>query len=160
MNLSLREATASDWSAILELAQGALPWDRAGNEIWLEYRRRFTGRRRHYVALGAGNERPFGYGAIEEGTERGNFRIFLVMEPTLLAKDVAALLTQRLFADLLALKATTVWAREYVQDTPLITYLRQLGFTERERITLPGSPEMIVLERAASLPVSLPKGQV
>lgn len=149
----LRTPGGADWHRILELADAALPWDAGGNREWLENRRQFAGRRRHYVVEGggAGEEAPgraVGYGAVEEGPEPGSFRMFVVMAPELLASEAGAVLYVRLAADLAALKATNVWVREYARDMALLAFLRERGFEERERFSPPGYEEMVVMAKA------------
>ena len=144
-DIDLRIPTASDWPAILGLANAALPWDTEGNQEWLENRKQFTGLRRHYVAIGQSSGTPLGYGTIEEGPDPGVFRMFIVADPDHLHGTIGDLIYQRLRTDLTNLDAEGVWVREYARDDPVIAFFTERGFAEHNRFTLPGHQEMVVL---------------
>lgn len=141
----LRIPGDEDWTAILAQADAALPWDAAGNREWLENRKQFSGRRRHYVAEESSSGNIIGYGAIEEGPDPGSFRVFVVMDRANLATETGALIYERLSADLRTLDATGIWAREYAEDTDVLAFFIARGFVQRDRFTLPGLREMVVL---------------
>jgi hypothetical protein len=141
----LRTPGEADWPAILGLADAALPWDASGNREWLENRMQFAGRRRHYLAEQASPGFAIGYGAAEEGPEPGIFRLFVVMDPALLLTETGDLVYDRLAADLVDLEARLAWVREYADDTAILAFFAQKGFVERNRFTLPGHREMVVL---------------
>lgn len=147
MSMRLRSVQNADWPTVLELANVALPWDTEGNLEWLENRKQFTGRRHHYLAEDAAAAQALGYGAIEEGPDPGTFRMFVVMAPALLSTDAAALIYDRLLADLATLEATGVWVREYTDDTAILSFFREKGFQERSRFTPTGYREMVVMVR-------------
>lgn len=143
--VQLRAPSKADWPAILGAANAALPWDSAGNQEWLEYRKQFTGQRRHYVVEETPTGPVVGYGAIEEGPEPGVFRLFVVMDPALLRTETGDLVYDRLVADLADLKARGAWVREYANDRAILAFFRRKGFVERSRFTPPGHQEMVVL---------------
>lgn len=143
--MELRPVCDDDWPAILELANAALPWDAEGNLEWLENRKQFGGRRRHYLAEVPETDQPVGYGAIEEGPDPGSFRVFVVMAPALLPTKTGTLLYDRLLADLQALEARSVWVREYAADTDILSFFKEKGFDEQHRFTPTGYREMVVL---------------
>jgi N-acetylglutamate synthase-like GNAT family acetyltransferase len=141
----LRAAIEDDWPAILALADAALPWDTGGNREWLENRKRFGGRRRHYVAEEEPSGQVAGYGAVEEGPEPGHFRLLVVMDPARLRDYFAAELYQQLTADLVEMEAHGAWVREYARDTPILDFFGERGFVEQNRFAPPGYEEMVVL---------------
>ena len=143
--IRLRTPAVADWPAILALADAALPWDATGNREWLENRKRFNGRRRHYLAEEGESGPVVGYGAVEEGPEPGFFRMFVVMDPARLDGPAAARIYERLSADLAAWEARGVWVREYARDTAVLGFFQEKGFVEKNRFTLAGYEEMVVL---------------
>ncbi|MDX1662915.1 MAG: hypothetical protein R3272_03915 [Candidatus Promineifilaceae bacterium] len=145
MTIRLRAAEEKDWPAILEQADAALPWDASGNREWLENRKAFGGRRRHYVAEEVSSGAVVGYGNIEEGPDPGNYRIYVVTEPALLEGEVGTFLFERLVSDLRELEATGAWVREYSRDRATVAFFAERGFEERDRFTLPEHEEMVVL---------------
>ncbi len=145
--MDLRPVQDDDWPVILELANAALPWDADGNLEWLENRKQFSGRRRHYVAEDAATAQALGYGAIEEGPAPDSFRIFIVMDPALLPTKTGALLYDRLVADLQALEASGVWAREFAADTDILSFFKEKGFEEQSRFTPVGYRELVVMAK-------------
>jgi hypothetical protein len=145
MRVSQRSPTDSDWPSILDLANAALPWDTIGNKEWLENRKQFTGRRRHYVAEETPSGPMVAYGAIEEGPDPGIFRVFVVMNPALLETTTGDLVYERLAADLAELAARGAWVREYASDTAILAFFTQRGFVERSRFAPSDRQEMVVL---------------
>lgn len=145
MSIQLRTPTDSDWTAILGLAQAAVPWDEAGNREWLENRKRFVNRRRHYLAEDSESRMVIGYGGIEEGPEPGLFRMFVVMDARRLLSEPGEVIYEQLAADLKELKAREAWAREYGSDQAIQTFFTQKGFVETRRFTLEGKQEMVVI---------------
>lgn len=143
----LRLAHEDDWPAILELANAALPWDADGNLEWLENRKQFSGRRRHYLAEDAATAQALGYGAVEEGPDPGSFRMFVVMDSALLSTDTATLLYERLLSNLALLEASSIWVREYAADSAIISFFLEKGFEERSRFTPAGYEEMVVMAK-------------
>ena len=143
--IQLRKPTAADWPAILAQADAALPWDRTGNREWLENRKRFAGRRRHYLAQMVPSGEVVGYGAVEEGPEAGTFRVFVVTDPASLRAEVGEMLYERLAAELDELGAQLAWAREYARDRDIITFFAERGFVEHRRFTPAGYEEMVVM---------------
>jgi L-amino acid N-acyltransferase YncA len=151
MQIKLRKAVETDWPAILEVANAAVPESPRENQQWLSNRMRFdqTGYiRRHYVALEAATGKVIGYGAIEGGQEAGRYRIFVVTSPDQLAIGAGDLLYNQLIADLSTLNASAIWARESARDALLLNFLSQHGFHETGRFQLPdGGVEVVVMER-------------
>ncbi len=151
MQIKLRKAVETDWPAILEVANASVPESPRENQQWLSNRMRFdqTGyTRRHYVALDAATGKVIGYGAVEGGQETGRYRLFIVMPPDRLTTDAGDLLYNQLIADLSALRASSIWAREAARDTALLSFLSQHGFQETSRFPLPdGGVEVVVMER-------------
>ena len=143
--IRLRAPTGTDWPTILELADAALPWDATGNREWLENRKRFDGRRQHYLAEGAESGRAVAYGAVEEGPEPGFFRMFVVMDPARLQGPAAAHLYEQLSSDLVAMEARGAWVREYARDSAILEFFLEEGFVEKNRFTIAGHEEMVVL---------------
>jgi|SRR5579884_2545549 L-amino acid N-acyltransferase YncA len=151
MQIKLRKAVETDWPAILEVANAAVPESPRENQQWLSNRMRFdqTGYiRRHYVALEAATGKVIGYGAIEGGKEAGRYRLFVVTSPDQLATGAGDLLYNQLIADLSTLNASAIWARESAHDALLLNFLSQHGFHETGRFQLPdGGVEVVVMER-------------
>lgn len=151
MQIKLRKAVETDWPAILEVANAAVPGLPRENQQWLSNRMRFdqTGyTRRHYVALDAATGDIIGYGAVEGGQEAGRYRLFIVMSPDLLVAGAGDPLYNQLIADLSTLHASSIWARESARDTALLSFLSQHGFHETGRFQLPdGGVEVVVMER-------------
>ena len=145
--LRIRTPSDDEWPAILGLADTALPWDPAGNREWLENRKRFSGRRGHYVAEGVPSGPVVAYGAIEEGPDPGSFRVFVVMDPALLVTETAGLLYERLVAELAALGARSAWVREYARDQAVLAFFSRRGFVERDRFSPQGHEEMVVMAK-------------
>lgn len=131
--LTLRPANDGDWETVLQLADVAVPFDPAGNRYWLQKRQAVDPRlRHHYVAVRDG--RVTGYGALEQqGGNTERLRTFIVAAPQDLA-GAGELLLAQLVRDAQALGATTLWAREYAQDTALLDFLGAHDFVERSRL--------------------------
>lgn len=151
MQIKLRKAVETDWPAILEVVNAALPWTPRDNQEWLSNRMRFdqTGYvRRHYVALNTAKGNVIGYGAVEGEQEPGRYRIFVVMSLDLLTSGAGDLLYDQLMADLSILHASSVWMREYARADALLGFLSRHGFSETRRFSLPGSgAEVVVMEK-------------
>jgi hypothetical protein len=148
MNAILREALPSDWPAILAVANVALPFAEKDNEEWLSNRQKFDAShfvRRHYVAEDSATGQVVAYGAVEEGPQPGQFRVFVVMEPGFLP-GLGPQVYTRLDADLNELQPQWIWAREEARD-PLVDFLKEYGFEEGTRFTLPNGRDAVVLSR-------------
>jgi L-amino acid N-acyltransferase YncA len=149
MKARIRTAAASDWPAILQVANQAVPDAAAENLEWWENRQSFETRqrrRRHYVAQEPGTSQIVGYGAVEEGPEPGQFRVFVVMDRALLASGIADAIYARLEADLCDLGAEVAWVREEARD-PVVGFFQVRGLQERARSVLANGREAIVLSR-------------
>lgn len=152
MSLHLRLPAPDDWSAILQLAFGAVPWDAEGNPEWVNNRKNFSGLRRHFVVEDDTDSTPIGYGSIEESPETGIFRMFVVMSGENLNGLAGDMIYDRLFEELLALNAHGIWAREYASDTAIQNFFAKKGFVKEKRLTLPGYAEMVVMSRSLKRP--------
>ena len=149
MKAEIRAATPSDWSSILKVADHALPDAEEENREWWQNRQRFDTlrfRRRHHVAQDPGTGQIIGYSAVEEGPEQGQFRLFAVMDPALLAAGLGDTIYAQLEADLCELEAEEAWVREETRD-PVVEFFQARGFQERARFILPNGREAIVLNR-------------
>ncbi len=151
MQIRLRKAVETDWPAILEVVNVAVPWAPRDNQQWLSNRMRFdqTGYvRRHYVALDATTGNVIGYGAVEGGQEFDRYRIFVIVFPDMLISGAGDILYDQLMADLSALHARVVWTHEYANDDDLLGFLSRHGFSEMSRFPLPdSSEEAVVMEK-------------
>jgi hypothetical protein len=137
-----------DWSAILAVANEALPNAPDGNAGWLEARKRFAGQRRHYVAEGGGE--IVAYGGIEEAGD-GRWRLFTVMPAHRLNDGLGDRMLAQLLHDAQEVGAATLWMREQADDA-LLTFLATRGFAEMRRFVVrDGSAydgvEVVELER-------------
>lgn len=151
MRIKLRKAVETDWPAILEVANAALPQSPRENQEWLSNRMRFdqTGyTRRHYVALDVATAYIIGYGAVEGEQKAGRYRLFILASPDQLTTGAGDLLYDQLISDLSTLHATIIWAREFARDGALLSFLLRCGFQETGRFPLPGSgAEAVVMEK-------------
>jgi hypothetical protein len=133
--LSIRPCGDTDLSALLQLADTAVPFDHPGNLRWFQARQAFDDRialRRHYVVEAASGS-IVGYGAIEQqDADPRRFRIYLV--PERFGAGIEDLLFARLRQDLHDLDAQVVWMREYSTDASLIAFVQQYGFVETHMI--------------------------
>lgn len=150
MQIKLRKAVETDWPAILEAANAALPGSPRENQEWLSNRMRFdqTGYvRRHYVALDAATGHVIGYGAVEGGQESGRYRLFVVISPDQFTTGAGDLLYDQLISDLSTLHASAIWAHESTRDATLLSFLSRHGFSETRRVPLTDGAETVVMER-------------
>ncbi len=149
MNAEFRPADPCDWPAILQVAHQAVPDAKLENEEWWQNRQDFDTsrlRRRHYVAEDPETGQILAYGAIEEGPKANMYRLFVVMDPSLLEKGLAEQCYARLQGDLTELEAEIAWVREEIRD-PIVSFFRGRGFEERSRFMLSNGREAIVLGR-------------
>lgn len=137
---AIRHAVEQDWEPVLQLTHQVAPFDREGNEHWLEVRKAFdesNRARRHYAANDPGTEKVAGYGSIEQqDPDPHRYRMYVVASPERL-EDVGALLYEKLLGDLDELKATSVWVREPIQEWPpaprekrQLDFFAERGFTQ------------------------------
>jgi hypothetical protein len=146
----LRETNVEDWSAILAVANEALPNAPDGNAGWLEARKRFDGQRRHYVGEGGGD--IVAYGAIEETSGPARWRLFAVMSAARLNDGLGDRMLDQLLHDARELGTSTLWMREQADDA-LLPFVAARGFVETRRFVVrDGSAydgvEVVELERA------------
>ncbi len=150
-SFNVRPLVDGDWPAIAALANVAVDHvaEAPSQQEWSENRRRFTGCRRHHVAVRDGT--VVGYGAIERAPRDlpHSFRLFLALDWTN-PVGVAGTLVEHLERDLLELEATTVWLREYASDRPFLDFLTQRGFTVSDPYEL-GGQHMVNLHRRTNL---------
>jgi len=130
--LAVRAFDESHWGDLLAFADVVVPYDRAGNRVWLTNRKRFTatGRvRRHYAADGEDGQ-MIAYGAIEQQSDESVYRLFIVPGAAGLWDTAGQALFQRLAEDLRNHGATRVWIREYAQDAELVRFAQLHGFAQ------------------------------
>src|SRR6202012_3182523 len=113
MKIHLRPPTPHDWPAILQAANAALPWQTRGNNEWLQNRINFNPayQRRHYIAEDIETAQLLGYGSVEGEQTPDRYRMFVVMEASLLP-SVGQMLYQQLEEDLRSLGGRIAWVRE------------------------------------------------
>jgi N-acetylglutamate synthase-like GNAT family acetyltransferase len=155
--MRLRRVLDEDWPAILALANAAVAHvPRAGcQQEWLVHRRagRHTWRTQvQYVCEEDGA--IAGYGAVESD-ERGEYRMFLVVEPPRLERVGERLYGYALTA-LRARNVAHVWFTEYAEDQPLLRFARERGFKDVRRLTADGGLEAIVMRKQLRETVSSP----
>jgi len=151
MSEIIRTARDTDWAEILSLANKTLPLGEKENEEWLQNRQGFDRLRfirRHYVAEDRTTRELVAYCAIEEGPEKGDYRVFLVVVP-----DIFQRLGERMYLQLIRglreLGAKLAWAREEIGD-PVVDFLKDHGFEESSQFTLPNGREAVVLSKQLS----------
>jgi N-acetylglutamate synthase-like GNAT family acetyltransferase len=155
--MRLRRVQDEDWPAILALANAAVAHvPRAGcQQEWL-VNRQAAGRtwrtQVQYVCEEGGA--VAGYGAVESD-ERGEYRMFIVVDPTRLERVGARLYGYALTA-LRARNVGHVWFTEYAQDQPLLRFARDRGFQEVRRLPLEGGMEAIVMRKQLHEPAPSP----
>ena len=146
MIFNIRPAIDDDWPAILEMADRVLPGASADNRHWLQNRQNFDAARytrRHYIARLDSEANLSAYAALEEGPDRKQFRLFLIL-PQHFLPELGEQLLLRLSADLAALEAEKVWAWEDADD-PLVAFLLAYGFEARTRFNLPDGRDSLFL---------------
>lgn len=147
VNIRMRAAEESDWPAILQMADQALPHSKPENKAWLHRRQTFNIERflrRHYIAESEENGQVLAYGCIEEGPEAEKFRVFVVMAPDRLA-SLGQKVYDRLLEDLREVQAQSLWVREEADD-PVLGLFRQQGFQQTAQFQIPNGREIVVLE--------------
>ncbi len=146
MPVEIRPFRSEDWNQLLELANLAVPFAPKENAEWLAYRKAFDESkriRRHFMAIR--NSRPLGYGCLEQQEETfGALRIYVVCSPDDLQAEVGAALFSQLFLDAKALKATSLWGREFLEDEPIRDFFITHGFIQTQQITIPGQRPMAI----------------
>lgn len=158
--MRLRKVQDDDWPAILALANAAVAHvtGAGSQQAWLDNRRSFDrahGSQVQYVCEQGGA--IAGYGAVE-GDARGEWRMFIVVEPHRLP-TVGSRLYGCALTVLRAMNVGHVWFTEYAQDEPLRSFAHERGFVDQRRMTLPAGPDVIVMRkllqgwRDAALPV-------
>jgi hypothetical protein len=125
----------ADEQLILALANAQVPFDRRGNEEWLQHRRVYderNGQRRHYIALHRPTNEPIGYAALEQQqADLGTFRIYLVFDPQRWSFDtLGAFLYQQLLQDADTLHVAKLMCIEYATDVAFRAFLEGLGFRQ------------------------------
>lgn len=147
VKIRMRAAQESDWPAILQVANQALPNSKTENKAWLHLRQTFNTERflqRHYVAESAESGQVLAYGCIEEGPEAMKYRVFVVMAPNLLA-SLGQKIFDRLLEDLREAQAQWLWVREEADD-PVLEFFHQQGFQQTAQFRIPNGREIVVLE--------------
>jgi GNAT superfamily N-acetyltransferase len=153
--MRLRRVQDEDWPAILSLANAAVAhvpsasWQRE----WLANRRTGSGTWRtqvQYVCEERGA--VAGYGAVESD-DRGEYRMFLVVEPSRLERVGARLYDYALTA-LRARNVAQVWFTEYAQDQTLLRFARERGFQDVRRVMLDNGLEAILMRKQLREPAS------
>ena len=150
MGVQLRTPTDADWPAILRCANASLPWQAAGNELWLGNRKKFDEAkfsRRHYVAVDEGSREIVGYGSVEGDENPGRYRVFVVMDAKLLA-TVGEVLFARLWEDLQSLRADVAWVREEARDVSRLNFFQTHGFGDEVRFRTPDGLDLVTLKRS------------
>jgi GNAT superfamily N-acetyltransferase len=138
MSLTLRPYFDQDGGAVLTIANTAIPYDLDGNERWMRVRQQFDERRfirRQYVVIDDEMNQIVGYGAIEQqGPGPTRLHLYLMVYPVMLHQGVGEMLYQRLLHNARSLRATSLWMREYQQDTELINFMIARGFVQTQLI--------------------------
>src|SRR5947209_6551796 len=137
--LLVRPFHSKDFDSLLALANQAVPFDRRGNQVWLDQRKAFDDSRRlrhHYIADDDGI--VVGYGALEQqGEDPHVLRIYVVCSPDNMQGPVGESIYVQLLRDANVLNASLLWAREYVQDLPIREFFIKQGFGITEQVTMP-----------------------
>jgi hypothetical protein len=125
----------ADEKLILALAHAQVPYDRRGNEEWLQHRRAYEerrGQRRHYIALHRPTNEPIGYAALEQQqADPGTLRIYLVFDPQRWSFDtLGAFLYQQLLQDADTLHVAKLVCIEYATDAAFRAFLEGQGFRQ------------------------------
>ena len=150
MSYSLRPPMEDDWPGILAAADAAVPWAGEDNRRWLENRRGYAARglpQRHYVAEEQDTRQVVGYGAVEGVKTPGLFRVFVVMNPVLLAGELGQLMYAKLSADLGDLRADKAFACEWEYDRDILAFFAARGLSEVRRDVQPDGNIYIGVER-------------
>lgn len=138
MAFLLRPFIEQDSEAVLAIANTAIPYDLEGNERWLRLRQQFDERRfirRHYSVFDDELQQIIGYGGIEQqGPDPQRLRMYLLVYPALLQQGAGEQLYQHLLRDLRAVRATSLWMREYQQDIELLSFMNVRGFVQTQLV--------------------------
>src|SRR5262245_49965049 len=113
MALEVRPFRALDSTAVLAVAQAAIPYDHRGNQRWLRERQQVDEQRflrRQYVLEESG-QGIVGYGAIEQQPPDfpQRLRLYMLVSPGYLRSGGGRALYGQLMKDVEALKATSLW---------------------------------------------------
>jgi N-acetylglutamate synthase-like GNAT family acetyltransferase len=147
-NILIRPATDTDWPSILELVNILSPQSEPENRQWWLNRQKFDAQRysrRHYVAQSDDRPGLLAYAGLEEGPDRRQYRLFILLSPDLLP-SLGERLFLRLSESLLELAAHKVWAWEEEGD-PMVNFLLAHGFEERSHLTLPDLRKSLFLAK-------------
>jgi hypothetical protein len=148
----IREPRPDDWAGIGRLADAAvahIPGAPRQAE-WVANRQTFSGLRRHHVAVRSGS--VLGYAALEESSTTApfSFRAFIVMDwgkPNEFSRPLWSMIE----ADLVELRATEVWMREYAGDSPIAAFVGEQGLAPK--VPVPTDPLEHVLFSRTGPPV-------
>ena len=149
MELETREVREDDWRRVLDLANRSVAHvDGAPTQdAWLANRRAFAAKSmvpRQWCALATDTHQLVGFLAVERGPDSPAARLFVVTDPA--DRDNVGL--QLLYRGLAIARddgATSAYLIEYASDAPFLSWLRDHGFTESRRISLPEGGEACVM---------------
>lgn len=147
-NIIIRPVSEPDWPDILRLANDLAPQAEADNQQWWLNRQKLDTQRYsrcHYIAQSEDRAVLSAYTGLEEGPDRRQYRLFMLLPPDLLP-ILGEQLFFRLSENLVELAAYKVWAWEEEGD-PLISFLLAHGFEERSHLTLPDGRKSLFLAR-------------
>lgn len=138
-NWTLREPTATDWPAILQLANASLTDmpNAPPQDEWLANRRAYLqgGKRHHVVAVDEG--RIAGYAAAEHALQStpGEFRVFVVVPPAD-RETLGVYLLGELRRYLIRENASFIRMLEYEANSAFLAFLSGRGLVHRKTFAM------------------------
>lgn len=133
MAYEVRPYRDADSSAVLAVADAAIPYDLDGNRRWLRERQEVNEQqvlRRHHI-VNNDLQGIVGYGAIEQqDTDSQRLRVYLIVYPGYLRSGEGRALYAQLMKDVESLNVTSLWMQEYEQNSELGDFMRERGFMQ------------------------------